>query len=99
MLNIQTKTVDVDTWNALIFIVTTLITVILGVIAYYQRKNSDAQHELVRQVSLMSNDIAVMKSNSENIKEDVDDIKVDVGKIKDELHDHEKRITRLEVIK
>lgn len=99
MLNIQTKTVDVDTWNALIFIVTTLITVILGVIAYYQRKNSDAQHELVRQVGVMSKDIAVMKSNSENIKEDVDDIKGDVGKIKDELHDHEKRITRLEVIK
>lgn len=35
---LETKTVDVNIWNGLIFIVTTLITVILGVIAWYQKK-------------------------------------------------------------
>lgn len=96
---LETKTVDVNIWNGLIFIVTTLITVILGVIAWYQKKNADDQHKLVGQVTVMAKDIEVMRNNSQNIKEDVDEIKTDVTKIKDELHDHEKRLTKLEVYK
>lgn len=103
---IQTKTVDVNTWNALIFIVTSLITVLLSVIAWYQKKNSDDQHELVKQVTMLAKDTAVIKANSDNMQKTVDKIEDNVEGLRDDVeglrkdyNDHEKRIYKLEAIK
>ena len=91
LLEIETKTVDVNTWNALIFIVTSLITILLGIIAWYQKGQYD-------KVNSMASDISAMKVNGEYIKEDVERIKEDMDGVKKSINDHEKRIYRLEKV-
>lgn len=95
-LEIQTKTVDVNTWNALIFIVTTLITVLLGVIAYYQKSNNDNQKEIVREITQMGKEIVQIKDTSINTGKDVERIRKDLEHHETKLNDHEKRIWHLE---
>lgn len=95
----ETKQVPVDTWNALIFILTSLLTIILGVIAYYQKENTNQSKELVKRVTEMAIDMSSMKANSDNIKSDVTEINADVKEINERIADHEKRITKLEVYK
>ena len=86
--DIQTTTIDVNVWNALIFIVSSLIAILLGVIAWYAK----GQFE---KVSSMSIDIATMRENGKDMKEDVTHIKDDLDSIKEKISDHEKRIYRL----
>ena len=93
---LQTKTVDVNTWNALIFIVTTLITVLLGVIAYYQKSNKDNQKEIVREITQMGKEIVQIKDTSINTGKEVERIRKDVDHFESKLNDHEKRIWHLE---
>ena len=93
---LQTKTVDVNTWNALIFIVTTLITVLLGVIAYYQKSNNDNQKELVKEVVSMGKDMAIIKQTGIDTGKDVELIRKDLEHHETKLNDHEKRIWHLE---
>ena len=93
---LQTKTVDVNTWNALIFVVTTLITVLLGVIAYYQKSNSDSQKELVKEVVQMGKDMATIKQTGIDTGKDVAIIRKDVEHHDLKINDHEKRIYHLE---
>ena len=57
--DIQTTTIDVNVWNALIFIVSSLIAILLGVIAWYAK----GQFE---KVSSMSIDIATMRENGKD---------------------------------
>ncbi len=96
LIQIQTKTVDVNTWNALIFVVTTLITIILGVIAYYQKANSDSQKELVKEVISMGKDMATMKQTGIDTGKDVERIRKDLEHHETKINDHEKRIFHLE---
>lgn len=93
---LQTKTVDVNTWNALIFIVTTLITVLLGVIAYYQKSNNESQKELVKEVVSMGKDMATIKQTGIDTGKDVELIRKDLEHHETKLNDHEKRIWHLE---
>ena len=93
---LQTKTVDVNTWNALIFVVTTLITVLLGVIAYYQKSNNDNQKEIVREITQMGKEIVQIKDTSINTGKEVEHIRKDVDHFESKLDDHEKRIWHLE---
>lgn len=95
-LEIQTKTVDVNTWNALIFIVTTLITVLLGVIAYYQKSNNESQKELVKEVVSMGKDMATIKQTGIDTGKDVELIRKVLEHHETKLNDHEKRIWHLE---
>ena len=67
--DIQTTTIDVDVWNALIFIVRSLIAILLGVIAWYAK----CQFE---KVSSMSIDIVTMRENGKDMKEDVTILKM-----------------------
>jgi len=89
--DIQTTTIDVNVWNALIFIVSSLIAILLGVIAWYAK----GQFE---KVGSMSIDIATMRENGKDMKEDVTHIKDDLDSIKEKISDHEKRIYRLEKV-
>ena len=98
LLEIQTKEIDVNTWNALIFVVTTLITVLLGVIAYYEKTNSDSQKELVKEVISMGKDMATMKQTGIDTGKDVERIRKDLEHHEDKINDHEKRIYKLEKI-
>lgn len=98
LLEIQTKTVDVNTWNALIFVVTTLITILLGVIVYYQKTNSDSQKELVKEVISMGKDMATMKQTGIDTGRDVERIRKDLEHHEDKINDHEKRIYKLEKV-
>lgn len=93
---LQTKTVDANTWNALIFIVTTLITVLLGVIAYYQKSNNESQKELVKEVVSMGKDMATIKQTGIDTGKDVELIRKDLEHHETKLNDHEKRIWHLE---
>lgn len=93
---LQTKTVDVNTWNALIFIVTTLITVLLGVIAYYQKSSNESQKELVKEVVSMGKDMATIKQTGIDTGKDVELIRKDLEHHETKLNDHEKRIWHLE---
>jgi peptidoglycan hydrolase CwlO-like protein len=98
LLQIETKTIDVNTWNALIFIVTTLITVLLGVIAYYQKSNSDSQKEIVKEITSMGKDMVQIKYNGVNMGKDVERIRKDVDHFETKLNDHDKRIYHLEKV-
>jgi hypothetical protein len=98
LLQIETKTIDVNTWNALIFIVTTLITVLLGVIAYYQKSNSDSQKEIVKEITSMGKDMVQIKYNGVSMGKDVERIRKDVDHFETKLNDHDKRIYHLEKV-
>ena len=78
---IATKTVDVNTWNALLFVVTSLITVILGVIAWYQKDAATSQKLMAHDVNEMSKELVAIKINSENMHQTVERINLDVEKI------------------
>lgn len=95
---LETKTVDVNAWNALIFIVTTLITVLLGVIAYYQKSNSDSQKDIVREITQMGKEIVQIKDTTINTGKEVERIRKDVDHFESKLNDHEKRIYHLEKV-
>lgn len=98
LLQVETKTVDVNTWNALIFIVTSLITILLSVIAYYQKSNNDSQKEIVREITAMGKDMVQIKDNGVNMGKDVVRIRKDVDHFESKLNDHEKRIYHLEKV-
>lgn len=98
LIQIETKTVDVNTWNALIFVVTTLITIILAVIAYYQKSNADSQKELVKEVIEMGKDMATIKQTGIDTGKDVERIRKDLEHHENKINDHEKRIYRLEKV-
>lgn len=96
---IETKTIDAELWNIVIGAGSFLITIFLGIIVRYQYKQSEQQERLLEKITTLAIDISAMKENSNGIKSDVDEIKTDVGKIKDDLKDHDKRISKLEVVK
>lgn len=98
LLQVETKTVDVNTWNALIFIVTSLITILLGVMTYYQKSNNDSQKEIVREITAMGKDMVQIKDNGVNMGKDVERIRKDVDHFESKLNDHEKRIYHLEKV-
>jgi len=97
---LETKVIDVNTWNALIFIVTTLITVLLAVIAFYQKASNEEQKQfrkdVVHELSAMGKDMTQIKNTGVSMSKDVERIRKDVDNIENKLHDHEKRIHFLE---
>lgn len=94
----ETKTIDLQTWNALIFISTSLITVLLSLIAWYMKRSADSQDKVVVQVTTIATDMAVVKVNGENMKENVEQIKDDVDEIRKEIRAHDNRISKLEIL-
>ena len=88
--DIQPTTIDVNVWSALIFIVSSLIAILLGVIAGYAK----GQFE---KVGSMSVDIATMRENGKDMKEDVTHIKDDLDSIKEKTIVTGKQIGRAHV--
>ena len=89
--DIQTTNIDVKVWKEIIFIVSLIIAILLGVIAWYAK----GQFE---KFGIMIIDIATIRENGKDMKEDVTHIKDDFDSIKEKISDHEKRIYRLEKV-
>lgn len=98
-LQIATQTVDSHIWQGMIFVISLLITVVLGIIAYFAKENSATQKKLVETVQDMRLEMIQLTEISKGAKTEITEIKEKVNKIEIDIHKHDNRIREIELAK